>query len=324
VPFGGTNPNDSSGLLRFVRVEFSGIELSTDNELNILTQNGLGRGTTIDHVQGNVGFDDCLEWFGGTVNEKFMVGSGCGDDIFDWQLGTVGSFQYGLGIQRQTFLQAGNGNNGFEADNNENGFDLLPRSNPKFCNFTMIGTRGQPGATGGFGALLRRGTAGKIKNSVLMNFNSGGMALRDDPTAAQACVNSTTLKTTEPFLSVEDTILFNNGAAGDTQITDALASPTCTGAQWYDMLHTSRGVDPARGAGNVGPDPGISSTYPTDPASGQFIPTAGSPLATHAAADCHAVDPFLDTTNYLGGFAPNGTNWLFPTPGSCWISFAQN
>jgi len=324
VPFGGTNPNDSSGLLRFVRIEFSGIELSTDNELNILTQNGIGRATTIDHVQTNVGFDDCIEWFGGTVNEKFLVASGCGDDMFDWQLATVGSYQYGLGVDRQTFLQAGNGNNGFEGDNNENGFDFLPRSNPKFCNFTVIGTKGQPGATGGSGALLRRGTAGKIANTVMMNFNSGGIALRDDATAAQACVDHTTLKTAEPSLVIENSILFNNGAAGDAQITSALTSPNCTANEWYDMLVGQRGVFPARGAGSIGPDPQIDTTYPTDPASGQFVPPAGGTLATTPAADCHQLDTFLDTTSYLGAFQPGGSNWLFPTPGSCWINFAQN
>jgi hypothetical protein len=323
VPFGGTNANDSSGLLRFARVEFSGIELSPDNELNILTQNGLGRSTTIDHVQGNVGFDDCLEWFGGTVNEKFIVGSGCGDDIFDWQLATTGSFQYGLGVQLQATLQAGNGNNGFEGDNNENGFDFLPRSNPKYCNFTMIGTKGQPGATGGSGALLRRGTAGKILNTLMMNFNSGGIALRDDATAAQACVNHTTLKTTEPYLVVKNSILRNNGAAGDTQITSALTSPACTANEWYDMLVTQDAVQPTRGAGNVGPDPLIDPTYPTDPSSGQFVPPASGPL-TGSGTDCKAFDPFFDTTNYIGAFAPGGANWLFPAPGSCWINFAQN
>jgi hypothetical protein len=188
----------------------------------------------------------------------------------------------------------------------------------------MIGTRGQAGATGGFGGLLRRGTAGKIANTLLMNFNNGGLALRDDPTAAQACVDHTTLKTTEPFLVVENSILFNNGAAGDTQISSSLTAPNCTGNEWYDMLVAQRGVLPTRGAGNVGPDPLINATYPTDPASGQFVPTNASPLATTAAADCHQLDTFLDTTNYIGGFQPNGTNWLFPTAGSCWISFAQN
>src|SRR4029077_8825661 len=109
-------------------------------------------------------------------------------------LGTAGAYQYGLGIQRNATLQPGNGNNGFEADNNENGFPFLPPPDPKFCNFTVIGTRGQGGTiTGGSGALLRRGTAGKIANSLIMNFNQGGLRLADDATAAQACVDHTNL-----------------------------------------------------------------------------------------------------------------------------------
>src|SRR5262249_10564954 len=112
VLFGGTQPNDSSGVMRYARIEYSGIELSLDNELNILTQNGLGASTNFDHIQTNVGFDDGFEWFGGTINEKFMVSSAAGDDNFDWQLGTVGAFQYGLAVQNQSTLQAGNGNNG--------------------------------------------------------------------------------------------------------------------------------------------------------------------------------------------------------------------
>src|SRR5262249_26469340 len=137
VPFGGPDEHDSSGVLEFMRVEFSGKELSPDNELNIITYNGLGDNTILDHVQANVGFDDCQEWFGGTVNGHHLVDSGCGDDLFDTQLATRGKFQYLLGVYYNPYMQNA-GNHGFEWDNNENGFDLLPRNAPKTCNFTMI------------------------------------------------------------------------------------------------------------------------------------------------------------------------------------------
>ena len=69
--------------------------------------NGVGRGTQIDHIQGNMGGDDCLEWFGGTVNVKYFVSSACADDGFDWQLGTTGARQYGLQVQYGPNLQTG-------------------------------------------------------------------------------------------------------------------------------------------------------------------------------------------------------------------------
>jgi hypothetical protein len=323
VPFGGNNPDDSSGVLRYARIEFSGIELSPDNELNIFTQNGIGRGTTIDHIQANVGFDDCIEWFGGTVKEHHLVASGCGDDMFDWQLATTVSVQYGLGIDRQTFLQAGNGNNGYEGDNNENGFDLLPRSNPNFCNMTLIGTKAQPSASGGSGALLRRGTAGKIMNTIFENFFTRAVTVNDNATTQQACTGASTLKTTEPFLLLDGIIAFNNGSTGNETIGGSGASP-CTPANWWSALVTAGKSIRPTAPNTAGPDPGIDPTYPTS-VTGQFIPPGGSPAAT-GAANCQAFDPgFFEANSYIGAFKPGGTsadNWLI-TPGG-WINFQQN
>jgi hypothetical protein len=156
IEFGGTDPNDSSGVIQYARIEFSGIELSTDNELNILTQNGVGRGTVEDHIQVNHGFDDGFEWFGGTVNMKFIVATSIGDDDFDWQLGYTGHVQFGLGLKNAGNSDT-NGRHGFEGDNNENNFAFLPRSNPVFCNVTLVGTKDQ-GQTGNGrrGMMLRR------------------------------------------------------------------------------------------------------------------------------------------------------------------------
>jgi len=48
----------------------------------------------------------------------------------------------------------------------------------------------------------------------------------------------------------------------------------------------------------------------------QFIPNGSQPLVNTLATDCHAIDPFFDTTNYIGAFNPSGATWL-TTP---WIS----
>jgi hypothetical protein len=344
VAFGGTNPNDSSGVLRYTRVEFSGKELSPDNELNIITYNGVGRGTTVDHVQGNVGFDDCQEWFGGTMNAKYLVASGCGDDMFDQQLGRTGNVQYGLALFYGPNMQNA-GNNGFEWDDNENGFNFLPRSNPAFCNMTMIGTTSQPDVgvqATEFGALLRRGTAGRIVNTIFENFRIGGLKLTENETAAVACDSHTTLHTSGDFLAIWNSIFFNNGqgAGGLGNVSGTWTLP-CTPTEWYGMLaannpasdgHDHRIYPTAPGA--VGPDPGIPLTYPTNTSDvNQFFPTAGGPAATTVAADCKAIDSFFDTTNYLGAFNPAGNpndpadNWLRATAGpggTSWVSFELN
>jgi hypothetical protein len=332
VVFGGDDPNDSSGVLRFVRVEFGGVEIAPDNVADVVMLNGVGRGTVLDHVQANVGFDDCFEWFGGTVDGRYLVASGCGDDLFDWQLGTSGGFQYGLGVQFAGFMQSGNGSNGFEGDNNENGFDFLPRSSPTFCNFTVVGTRGQApgpfGEQGGSGLLLRRGTAGAVANTIATSFHVGGIAFRDAATAAQACVDHTHLA---DALAVENVLLHDDGPAGDTQLTSQFSSgpPVCTAEEWYDMSVAARGLLPPRGAGNIGPDPHIDAAYPTSVTS-QYVPagvTCPGPDPLCRAADCRLLHDTLDTTGYVGAFEPGGgdaANWLAPVPGSCWVSFAVN
>ena len=325
--FGGSEPNDSSGLIRFTRVEFSGIEFSVDNELNIFTQNAVGRGTTIDHVQANVGNDDCIEWFGGTVNAHHLVASGCRDDQFDWQLGYTGSVQFGLGVQNATIAD-GSGRNGFEGDNNENGNDFLPRSNPNFCNMTLIGSKGQGSTTAGrSGALLRRGTAGTISNALIMDWSNTCLQLDGNSTAAVACDAGPVLDPGPTNLEVFDTVCYNNGDAANAptavtpdQAAGSAASP-CTPSQWYSLLTASNGVLPVSESA-LGPNPGITtSTYPTV-VDNRWFPTNAAPFS--GAPDCQDINPdVFDSAPYVGAFDPGnnpGGNWL----SSPWISFSVN
>jgi hypothetical protein len=321
VPFGGSDPHDSSGQVEFVRVEFSGKELTPDNELNIITMNGLGDGTIWDHTQANVGFDDCHEWFGGTMNAKFLVSSGCGDDLHDTQLGTTGKYQYYLGVYYNPFMQNA-GNHGFEWDNNENGFDLLPRNTPKVCNVTLVGTQLQTNTVGETmerGSNLRRGTAGIIANTIMEHFRNAGLLVSDNATAAQACPPAT-------GLVVEHSLLFDNGndSGAPLQVTGNWTTP-CNPATWYGGLTA---VSPANPTSN-GTDPMTPIIYGTaDPNAqtdlNQFIPAgsggnATQPAVNSLAMDCKTIDPFFDTTNYVGAFRPGDTagNWLT----SPWISF---
>ena len=326
VPFGGTNPHDSSGQVEFLRVEFSGKELSPDNELNIITMNGIGDGTIWDHTQANVGFDDCHEWFGGTMNAKFLVSSGCGDDLHDTQLGTTGKYQYYLGVYYNPVMQNA-GNHGFEWDNNENGFDLAPRNTPKVCNVTLVGSQLQTNSIGENqerGSNLRRGTAGIIANTIIEHFRDAGLLVSDNATAAQACP-----PTPADGLIVEHSSPVRQRKrhwwtrAGDRQL-DAPCNPTT----WYNSLTA---VSPTNPATN-GTDPMTPVVYGTGVPTAQtdlnqFIPAgaggnATQPLVNSLAMDCKTIDPFFDTTNYVGAFRPGDTagNWLTAP----WISFRLN
>lgn len=97
--YGGTVADDSSGSLKYVRIEYAGWEVAPDKELNGLTLGGVGSKTVISYVQVHEGQDDGFEWFGGTVDGDHLIATNQGDDGFDIDIGYVGSAEYLLNVQ---------------------------------------------------------------------------------------------------------------------------------------------------------------------------------------------------------------------------------
>lgn len=172
VKFGGTDPADNSGVLRYVRVEFGGYPISQDNELNAFTFNGVGSGTTIEYIQAHMNSDDGVEFFGGTVSAKYVLLTGIEDDSLDWDMGWVGKIQFLLADQGTDKVD-----NGIEADNLSSPMNATPRSNPEISNMTLIGS-----ANSAYGMLLRRGTAADLKNVIITGFGKGCIDIDDAET----------------------------------------------------------------------------------------------------------------------------------------------
>jgi hypothetical protein len=179
--YGGDNPNDNSGSLRYVRVEFAGVEFSPDNELNGIAFQGVGRGGSYEFIQVHMNRDDALEWFGGTADIKYAVASNAADDSFDWTFGWSGRAQFIAITQR-----GDDADNAIEADNNEFANNLLPRSHPQIYNITLCGDRDtNEGSEGPRAANLRRGTSFTIRNFLVTGFKSVGFQISDASTLAQ-------------------------------------------------------------------------------------------------------------------------------------------
>jgi len=153
--YGGASVNDNSGRMRYVQVRFPGFEVSPGNELNGITLAGVGAGTTIDHVQVHNSSDDGIEWFGGTVNARYLVITGADDDSLDTDFGYKGANQFIIVNQRSN-----GGDRIVEADTPGNG-NSTPRSFPKFANVTAISRRSADAL------LLRGGTDFALLNSVV-------------------------------------------------------------------------------------------------------------------------------------------------------------
>jgi hypothetical protein len=166
--YGGNDPNDDSGTLRYVRIEYAGVVISTDNEVNGLTLAGVGRGTKIDHVQVRQALDDCFEFFGGTVDAKYLVCQGNQDDGFDFDLGYTGRLQF-LVLQQDPNHEGDD--NGFESDNDDKATGNTPLTNPTVYNATLIGKNKSVGGSQ-FGMLLRKNTRGTYRNLVVTGFQA--------------------------------------------------------------------------------------------------------------------------------------------------------
>ena len=170
------NDSENSGILRYVRIEFAGIALSPNNEINGLTLGGVGSGTIIENVQISYSGDDAFEWFGGTVNAKNIVALGTWDDDFDTDFGYTGKVQFALSV-RDPFSADQSGSNSFESDNDASGTTALPKTAPVFSNVTVFGPRfdSTSSVSGNYqhAAHLRRNTATSIFNSVITGFPIG-------------------------------------------------------------------------------------------------------------------------------------------------------
>jgi hypothetical protein len=184
--YGGNDDDDNSGVLRYVRVEFSGVVVGTDNELNCFTFNSVGRGTVAEYLQAHRGKDDLFEWFGGTMRARYLVATYGDDDGIDWQMGFRGKVQFAA--VRQLALQAG-ADKGIEADNNEannNELQCAGRSNPTLSHLTLVGDLSAGGANGA-GVQLRRGTGGQVLNSIITQWKGGGFEINGSSTFVNHC-----------------------------------------------------------------------------------------------------------------------------------------
>jgi hypothetical protein len=192
--YGGNDDNDCSGALRYVRIEFSGKEITPNNELNSFTFAACGRGTRADYCQAYQGADDSFEWFGGSMDCTHLIGVDGTDDGYDWQMGTRNRAQFVILRPSPLFAPSGtqNGDKGIEADDNEFDFNATQcsgRSNCTLANFTIIGDRrvgaAFPGPTSGVN--FRRGTAGTMINSIIYNMKTAALKVDDNATFEAHC-----------------------------------------------------------------------------------------------------------------------------------------
>jgi hypothetical protein len=347
VPANQAAVTDNSGTMQYVRIEFGGVAFSPNNEVNGLTLAGVGNGTTIDHIQISYSGDDSFEWFGGTVNAKYLVSHRCFDDDFDTDNGFSGKIQFGVALRDP--LQADqSGSKAFESDNDANATTNRPKTSAVFSNMTLVGPILNPGAAVyspqyTAGAHIRRNSVQSIMNSVFMGFPT--TLLIDGALTA----NNIAPASATPALTLQDSARFKNNI-----LAGSLVGSNATGGQ-RSIIY----VGPGNGAGSLTPNSTMSGDTtawgaavgpltwlknnanrryatadnvqllnPFNLTAPSFTPRTGSPIvivSTPTApatapvtpanfTDRKVTDAFFTKVNYIGAFAdPNATgatNWL--------------
>jgi hypothetical protein len=147
--YGGSQAADSSGTLKYVRVEYA-----TDG----LVLGGVGSGTSIDYVQvRRPGATQCFAIAGGRFNAKHLVCQYPGDEMFEITNGYDGKIQFAFGHKAPT----GGGHNGLLVDTG---------AFPKIFNMTLCG---EANGNTSIGFQWRNNGRFDVANAIFTNWGVG-------------------------------------------------------------------------------------------------------------------------------------------------------
>ena len=258
--FGGNDPEDNSGTLKYVAVKQAGKTLGNGDELNGISLAGVGSQTELDYIHVHENLDDGVEFFGGTANISHLVLTNIGDDSLDWSFGWTGKAQYVL------IKQSGSeGDNAIEADNSEFDSDASPLTMPTISNVTIIGDAGVNGIR------LRAGTAGILKNVVVTGGADYANCLRVGSDSAPRAEDGS-LSITHSVVACVTANNFGTQAIGDGNVES-----------WF-----------LGQAGNS-----VQAAASLALASNGYMPSSES-LLLGAGFDSSSLDSYFDKVDYIG------------------------
>lgn len=292
--YGGTNANDTSGTMRYCRIEWAGIAAEPGSEINGLTLGGVGAGTTLEYIQVSYGNDDSYEFFGGTVNAKYLVAYASSDDDLDFDFGYIGKIQFSV-VQRRPEIADTDAGNGVEADNDGSGSLTQPYTRPVLSNITWIGPNGDAAtqANLNYANRWRRAVRFEVHNSIMMGFPDAGFSMESAATAGAYNTDSSVFK--------------NN-------LVHALASPYKVDANAGATITADQVKAKAEANGCItytdANDIMLEAPFNWD--APNYLPKSGSPALSGASFT--GMDAFFSTVTYRGAFG--STNWL-----TGWTSF---
>ncbi|MDN5214561.1 hypothetical protein QQ020_20950 [Fulvivirgaceae bacterium BMA12] len=293
---------DDSGVLNYVSVRHGGSIIGDNNEINGITFGAVGTGTEVEFIEVWSNLDDGIEFFGGTVNLKYVVLGYIGDDFIDYDLGYDGHIQYALAYQKASTSVSSDPNFG-EHDGGSSPDDATPFGSPIFSHITYYGADAD-----GLQALVfyRDNAGGEIWNSIF--HNADGQILIEDRSGEDSYER---FLAGQPGGDNDNRIFISNNLFSDisvggvdlANINDVFGA--VDGNDLNDVPASTTAIQGAFGPINAigAPDFGTTGTS-------IFVPSQAGDAAT-GGADASAVDPFFDNVTFRGAFDPAATtNWI--------------
>ncbi len=279
--YGGSDDADNSGTFTYVSIRYGGTDIGEGNEINGLTMGAVGSGTTIHHVEVFYNNDDGFEWFGGTVNTKYLVSAFNRDDCFDYDEGFRGMGQFWFSIQASDV-----GDRAGEHDGGTTPEDGTPFAIPELRNVTYIGTGAGSSVAENLTFKIRDNAGGKYYSSIFTDFHDTAIDVEDLESGQDS----------RQRLADGDLVFSHNiwyGYSAGLSLSDMAA-------QEFVELHLAANTN------NI-VDPQLASIGRTDGSGGlDPRPNVAGPAASGAAT---ATDAFFDNAVYLGAFAPATALW---------------
>lgn len=320
---GGDNDADNSGVYQYIRVEFAGYPFQTDKEINGVTFGSVGNATVVDHIQVSYANDDSFEWFGGSVNCKYLIAYNGWDDEFDTDNGFSGHVQFCLSVRDPRIADTSQ-SNGFESDNNASGAEVSPFTNAVFSNVTFIGPKTAKNTdftnttdyiTGGsmypdngsklgkFQAAMQIRRSSKLNcyNSVAVGYPIG-LIIDGEKGATVNYAKAGEFHLKNLVFAGMDVLGSDNNKYYKDELYLGDGTYDATKVSYSHSFFVSEGNRQMEEAALLLTDPkGVGQNY---------APGAGSPLLSGAGFEGVA-STFLDTrVNYIGAFSGVNDNWL--------------
>ena len=271
--FGGATPADNSGTMKYVQIRYSGYVLSADSELQALTLEGVGTGTSISYIHSHNSSDDAMEAFGGRVNMKYMVFTGADDDNLDLDTGYQGNIQYVIAVQKTS----GAPDSMIELDSANALENQTPRTNMKLSNFTFV-------------------------HKQLANNNQAAMLLRG---GADATIMNGIMTTPSGCLRLNGTNIIGAAASIPEKIGPPVFKSVAMSCGATPFIGTG-GLTAQQVTDNFNAGTNVTSTF-TSTLSSVFINGANETART--PFDAKTIDAFFDTTTYVGAVKDANDTW---------------